>query len=456
MDHIFNLADFEQNSYHARKQDNMKRRILTTMVSVFFLLSANLLAYDSGQGNVHPNVKLSFTERLRLVSWDNTITLDDDIDGGRAFTRHRTCLAAQWFPASGVETALKLTNEFRYHVVPENTEFDINEVFVDQLYLKLDLSNTMGGILTAGRQNIILGEGFVVMDSHPLDGSRSIYFNAIRYDWKFSDSRELTLFYSYQPETDEALPVINEFEQQLVEQPEHGMGAYFTAKFTETDLDVYFIRKRTESNEAFPIESDIFTIGGKVDFRLGHNLSLTYEAGYQFGDRGEATRSAAGGHTHIDYTTDWPYYLPGTLIAGAIYLSGDDPATGDWEGWDPMFARWPKWSESYIYSQIKEDAVAYWTNLASLWAGARFKFDESVKLNLDYHHLLAPRIPDGFSAFPGGNGRVRGELLIGRLMFQIDRRLSGHFLWEGFIPGNYYFDYADGYSWIRTELMFSI
>ncbi len=35
-------------------------------------------------------------------------------------------------------------------------------------------------------------------------------------------------------------------------------------------------------------------------------------------------------------------------------MSGDDPSTDDNEGWDPLFSRWPKWSELYIYSLATE------------------------------------------------------------------------------------------------------
>ena len=36
------------------------------------------------------------------------------------------------------------------------------------------------------------------------------------------------------------------------------------------------------------------------------------------------------------------------------------------ENWDPLFSRWPKWSELYIYTQFRETGVAYWTNTGHL------------------------------------------------------------------------------------------
>jgi hypothetical protein len=51
-------------------------------------------------------------------------------------------------------------------------------------------------------------------------------------------------------------------------------------------------------------------------------------------------------------------------------------------------------------------------------------------------------------------GRTRGNLIIGKLNFEFGKFWSGHLLWEGFLPGDYYFAAADGYNWLRAELMF--
>ena len=192
---------------------------------------------------------------------------------------------------------------------------------------------------------------------------------------------------------------------------------------------------------------------------LTPKLSYTVEGAYQFGEKGEADRSAVGGHMHFDFRFDRPeerFYLPVKASAGAIYLSGDASGDDTWGGWDPMFARWPKWSESYIYTQIKEDAVAYWTNLASLFGRVSFKLTPSMNFDFDYHHLTATEKPPGGASFPGGYGKTRGDLFIGKLTYKFDQKWSGHILWEVFEPGNYYFDGADGYSWLRTELMLSL
>jgi hypothetical protein len=56
----------------------------------------------------------------------------------------------------------KFTNEFRVYMAPKNRVFNWNEVFFDNLYLKWKVSNTVPLTLTAGRQDMKFGEGFVI------------------------------------------------------------------------------------------------------------------------------------------------------------------------------------------------------------------------------------------------------------------------------------------------------
>ena len=394
-----------------------------------------------------------------MVTWDNAIHLSNEAGGASTFTRHRTNVMGQWFPNNQVEFGLKVTNEFRNYFAPQGKDYKNSEIFVDLLYAKWQNDKVLPGTMTLGRQNIILGEGFVVMDGHPLDGSRSIYFNAARYDWTISKNKKLTLFYTYQPVTDESLVLAHDLEDQvLIEQPEEGIGAYFTGDMGKVNLQSYVIQKNIKETDARPEKSHITTLGSRLSLPLMPRLSITGEAAYQFGDKGDGDRAALGSYLHLDYKTSWTaLYLPKLLKLGSIYLSGDDPSTDDYEGWDPLFSRWPKWSESYIYTQIRENGgkVAYWSNIISINGAAQFVFTPDLSFQLDYHHLMAPQDPNG-STFPGGSGNTRGDLVIGKLNYKINKYISGHFLWEHFIPGDFYFDGADGYNWARIEFMFKL
>ena len=422
------------------------------------LISLLLVSGLSGK-QINDKFSLEFSERFRFLSWDNAISLSDDVDAARAFTRHRTSLGGVYDPSDDFEFCLKFTNEFRHYFQPSTTEFDINEVFVDQFYARIKKPFDYPVEFTIGRQNIILGEGFVVMDGHPLDGSRGIYFNAVRADWTIKSGHKITAFYSYMDDYDHYLPLINDYEQILVERPEEGICLYYYGGFSRADLQAYYIRKNIDSTAAIPVEESINTIGARVKYPLLKSIDFVIEGAHQFGKRNDNDRSAWAGYSYLNFKPDWNkpnYFLPQAITVGGFLYGGDDPETDGWEGWEPLFGRWPKWSESFIYTQIQEDYVAYWTNLMSLFVTLNFKLDQNVNLKCDYHHLMAVHEGDSENSFPGGNGQHRGELFIGKLIYKFNNRWSGHILWEHFDPGDYYFDSANSYNWLRTELIFQI
>jgi len=404
---------------------------------------------------INPKFDLSISERTRLVTWDNSISLADSAQASRTFTRHRTSVMGQWSPNDQFEIVLKFTNEFRHYFTPENTEFTFNEIIFDQLYVNYKNAFGLSGDLTVGRQNIMLGEGFVIMDGSPLDGSRTVYFNAVRFDWRVKPQHQLTAFYTYMDETDNWLPVINSQDQALLEQPEEGFGVYYTGAYNCFNLDLYAIRKNAKANTARPVKSNINTLGMRIKKQHTEFLYGVLESAFQFGKHGDTNRSAVGGYLYEDFTLNEQWYFPHSLRAGAIYLSGQNPDSDKWTAWDPMFARWPKWSESYIYTQVPENGVAYWSNLISLYFSMNFKLDTGLDLLLAYHHLMAEEKTAVATAFPGGTGNTRGDLFIVKFNYKFNERWSGHILFEKLDPGSYYFPGADKANWMRSELMYN-
>ncbi len=426
-------------------------RCLTAVLLVLFMAGTALYGNAPEEGK--KKYKISFSERLRYVSWDQAVNLSEDASAV-TFTRHRTSLMLQWFPNQDLEFAVKLTNEFRNYLNPKGRDFNMHEVIFDQLYIQWKNIGNLPLTLKVGRQNIILGEGFVVMDGHPMDGSRAIAFNAVRADLQLSKGHSLTAFMSYQPVTDNMLPVLNEKDQMLIEQPEFGLGLYYVGKFGKTRLDAYVIRKDVDATDDHPWEEGINTIGSRVLWPFAPQWSAAAEGAYQFGTFGDVDRAAFGGYFHLDYTLPGKKPFLKTLTLGGIYLSGDDPETPEWEGWDPVFSRWPKWSESFIYALVPEYGVAYWSNFNSIYLSGLFELMESVKLKLTWHHLGSQHA--GMSGFTGGGGKTRGNLYIGRLDFRVNKYTTGHFVWEHLKPGGYYYDGKSSANWLRFELLFKI
>ncbi len=398
-----------------------------------------------------------FWERVRQESWDNTLSLDESAADTSAYLRLRTGLGAYWRPGKAWEFHLRLTNENRVYMAPKldprfKSDFNIHEVFFDQLSLRWRGKGSRPLTVTAGRFDMMLGEGFLLMDGGPLDGSRSGYFNGLRLDCPLKNKNSLTFFFVRQPRTDTLLPVVNDREQAMIEQEEQGVGLYFTSQAKRTGLEAYLFRKDTFAFAALPAGA-LHVAGGRVAHPFSEKLSLTAEAALQLGTLGDRSRRGLGGYFHLDHRPGRRFPVPAQLTLGGIWLSGDDPATPRYEGWDAAFSRWPNWSDSLIYLQARETRVADWVNFASLYAGAVFEPAERVKVHLTWHRLSAPE-KTAPSALLSGAGGDRGWLAIARAAYDVSRHLSGRLIWEYFRPGGFYRAGADPYHWVQFEMFF--
>jgi len=418
-------------------------------LSILFIIALLITAIIPVGAQTPPVWKLSFSERVRWEGWDNAVNLDRSRSDGQSYLRARSSLGLTWRPTAAVEIGLKLTNEFRTYQSPKDKPFTLHEVIFDNLYFKW--SRIGGGPLsvTIGRQNLSFGEGFVVMDANPLDGSRTAYFNALRGDYILAAGHILTAFAVHMPVRDTWLPRLHDQRQPLIEKPETGIGLYYAGKAGKFGIEGYLIHKAIAATAADPLRVRFQTIGGRLVWGLSETLSLTGEGAAQFG----GNQLAGGGLVHADFQIRRAGPVK-TVTVGGVWLSGDDPETSRNEGWDPLFSRWPKWSESYIYTLIREYAPAYWSNYSSLYGSLRLDLMENLNALLTLQFLGAPQSPA--ADFPGGSGRNRGTLLISRVNFKMNSSLSGHFIWEHLGPGSYYFADAASSNWLRFELLLSL
>lgn len=431
------------------------RRRLIPAALTFLLMSPWAAAPAATQDKANgpePRLKLIFVERFRFEAWDNAVDLDDTAAGSFAYTRNRTTLGLAWKPVKNLEVLGKVTNEFRVYLAPKDRAFNGHEVFIDNLYAKWTRPGRVPLTIIAGRQDLNFGEGFVIADGAPGDGSRSYYFNAIRVDAGLARGHTLTAFAHAQRTTDRFLPVINPRSQALAEQPEKAVALYYAGAFGRAKVDAYAVRKTTDANEAWPIPTRTDTFGARMAAPLFKPLAVTAEAAIQTGSRGDAGRSAYGAIAHLDYELTGTLPWLRTAVLGGILLSGDDPATARAEGWDPIFSRWPKWSESYIYTFTRESRPADWSNLSSLYASLVFEFGPRSDGFIAVQPMGAEKVLPG--AFPGGTGRDRGTLIKGRLNDKISKFLTGRFIWEHFDPGSFYSPGASSYNWIQFEMIF--
>ncbi len=423
--------------------------------SVLAAVAAFCAAAEGPAAEAPRRFTLQLTERLRLVSWDDAVTLGAT-PGDTTFSRTLTSLAGTWRPAEGFELAFDVVNEFRHYWKPEDRPFTFHEIGLRGLLARWPRPKGRPFTLVLGRQNIMLGEGFLVMDGNPLDGARTVYFNAARLDLHLGprSADTLTVFAAVQPETD-PLPVVNDQDQPLVEQPQRALGLYYVRPRPEATLEGYLIHKRELPGSRDPVSARITAGGGRVIVPLAFGLEAVAEAAYQWGEREQAPIRAWGGHARLSRRLGDSGASGHRATLGVVSLSGDNPQTASWEGWNPLFSRWPKWSEAYIYTLIPEQAgrPAYWTNFTSVHAGLELGLAPGSTLELTYHRLGAMHPAGRGASFPGGAGTRRGDLLIALWSWRASPRVAGHVRLEHFRPGSFYRDDARTYTWARVELL---
>lgn len=406
--------------------------------------------------------ELGAEERVRSEALNNAFDWSDATEDHRLWYRFRTRVWGKATIGTKGEVLVGLNNESRKTVHPD-TPFKWDEVIFETAYVDWKLDPNVS--VRVGRQNIMRGEGFVLFDGTSGDGSRTAYFNAAvaTFGWKKS---KIELIGISDPRQDEYLPVFNDKDKYLTEWNESAVALYYTGRdLPKTAIDAYLIYKsehgdyRATTNAQFQPDRHLNTLGARVVQQLPEGFSAAAEFAAQNGQeepkpgttQGYKDISAWGGYAYAKKT--FPVSWKPSVQVGWIGMSGDDPATSKIEGWDPLFSRWPKWSELYIYSQVPEKGVAYWTNL-SMWQ-AEILASPTKFLGLRGTYYLM----DAFHPFAGsakvfGKGKKRGDMLQARADVTFSNALKGHVLYEYLKPGDFYVGRDSAY-FLRFELTYS-
>ena len=381
--------------------------------------------------------------------------------GQNDYFRLRTRLWAEWDPIENVTLRIRAVNEIRDWEKPANfraknpetsTYEWPDEVVFDNLYLEArDLFHGKMD-LRIGRQEMIYGKGMLILEGTPKDGSRTIYFNAVKATWKDIKDTTVDLFGIYNPPEDQW--AINPADRDLTglykgnpDMVESGGGLYVKNKSIKSlPWEAYYIFKNegawtkgSGTNAVHIDDADIHTAGFRLMPQFGKSLSGNLEAAYQLGKRGNVDLEGYGVDASLAYILPFMDDQKPTIDAGVYYLSGDDPTTKDKdEGWNPLWARYPQSSELYVYAW-DADAPGRWSNLMMPHVGVTVTPAKWVKLTGAIAELYAVE-NDG-----PGDGKDRGLLMQARAEFTFGEKiwtakdkLSGHLWLDVLEPGNYY------------------
>jgi len=428
-----------------------------------------------------PVVRFGADERVRQEYFDHIpVKSDGDARGGENdYFRFRTRVWSEADAGPNVTFRIRAVNEMRDWLYPDvsqkmqrSTYEWPDEIVFDAAYMDVHglFNDTLD--LRVGRQDLIYGTGKVILEGTPGDGSRTIYFNAVKAVLKPAPKTTIDVFGIYNPAQDEfainpADPARDESAMPATMNGmlERGAGVYAKNQtFASLPFEVYGIYK-SEGTQAINVKpdakgnlpqptapwqtldvaakqvdvaaADIGTVGTRLMPKLTDSLSGNLELAYQFGTRGDADINAYMADAFV--VQQLPGSMKPAVDAGVYYLSGDRKSTQDEEGWDPLWARYPQYSELYVYAYDSDMLAAGWNNLCMPHAGLTLNPLAKLKTTLSVNYLYAPEA-DG----PGG-GHERGWLGIFKNEFTLAEnkwlpkdKLTGHLWLEVLNPGDYY------------------
>ena len=127
--------------------------------------------------------------RLRETYMGNVFTLDRKAAGHEwHWQRQRVRVWSTVTPVEDVEFNLRLAWEGKHYDRPLSRDnWAPTSLMIDRLNVKLKSIGGSPFTLQAGRQELMLGDRWLVMDGTPLDGSSSVYFDAVRLTAEFTE-----------------------------------------------------------------------------------------------------------------------------------------------------------------------------------------------------------------------------------------------------------------------------
>ena len=259
---------------------------------------------------------------------------------------------------SGKNRADMATYDFPDELFIDNLYFDAKNLFYDRVDLRV------------GRQEMKYGEGRIISDGTPADGSRSTYFNAVKATLHVTEKTSLDAFGIYMPEDDEL--AVGPYDRPLstvnstyTDNKDSGAGLYLTVnEVKEFPFELYTVwENQTHTHNVGKKEygRDFGTFGTRLLPKFSEQLSGEVELAVQTGETDDG-RDIFGymGYGGLTYVVEPDSSFKPYITPALLYLSGDDkPNSGDDNNWNPVFNR-TTWFSVLLSDQYKN---YMWANL---------------------------------------------------------------------------------------------
>jgi hypothetical protein len=378
-------------------------------------------------------------QRIRQEYFNNAITLNGNAPNHEYnFGRYRTRVWASFSPSEYIDLNVRMIWEWWYFEQPQSRQgpqWDQAEIDLLNATFKIPPANAF---VTVGRQEMTFGNAWLVMDGTPLDGSTTLYFDALRGNIAFKDIKTVVdaIYINQYSDPDMWLQTMGDTDCPLIEQNER--GTILNVKntlVTDTTLEGYFIYKHDEKVLVNGDNGDIYTLGGRGEHLFTSHIRARLEGAYQFGDKNSKELSAWGSVGRVTYAFQDGYdnqlFMAGEALSGR---KANDSTDGQF---DPLWGRWPQFSEIWIYADAGETRLAETTNLLRFGPGWEVHPTPKMTFVTTYNAMWSDTTP--LAGTPGfGTGNFRGNLFTTVLKYKFNKHLAGHLIGEMFVPGDYY------------------
>ncbi len=343
----------------------------------------------------------------------------------------------------------RLMNENRpyiYNMPGKSSDYNINEFIFESLYF--DAKNLFNDTLDirVGRQNLFYGDGFMVWEGTPGDGSRSIYFNAVKFTVK-TEPVTIDIIGHAGTKYEQYLPVFNQTNPATKLNNSAEQSAMIFVKSNISDkvyIEPFYVFK----SENITYYENIHTLGSYVRYK-NSPWTLKGQFAGQIRDNLSEKGTAFGGYGILEHEN---VFFNDIVSVGAIYLSGDDENTSVDEGWNNLYGRGMFiWSDLLCFLYLPESGdVGYWTNLQMYQAQYKINFSAKFYGSLLYAFLYANENVTG-SIY--GTGKNRGTLALAELGYKFNKNVKFLIYGEYFKAGDFYNgDKLKDGTFLKTEL----
>jgi hypothetical protein len=425
--------------------------------------------------------------RVRNEYFNNALTLNPENPlHEQDYFRFRARVWTSITPVEDLSLNARLATEPREWMKPAgytpmkgHSGWDWTEGIIDNLNAQWRNILKQPAAITVGRQDIFLGDGWLVGDGTPFDGSWTYFLDSARFTYELKEQRTtVEAIGIIQDAKDNGwLPPIAVDHQHRFFTEQNEKGAILNVANTSlkvANLTGYFIYKEDALPSGAPRGGDnayIYTLGGRVNGLFGNDhWKYWAEGAYQFGrkqdvDINDAASAADpavknefrpvdafGVNSRISYL--FKDKLRNEVTFAYEFLSGDDPNTKNDEMFDVLWGRWPQWSEIGLYEYAAETRIGSEANLHRIGPGWIISPMKNLDFNVNYYVLLAQQevATRAVSGLFTGDGIFRGHFVQATLKYKFSPHLSGHLWGELQFPGDYYV-HREMMSFARAEIM---